>query len=93
MSTSVVDAFCSSNPLIKAALHIACAPFILELTRLGIKMDGMIARDGHLKGASEWLLEIGADSGAEFMAQKMCRSRGRSFLWAIMPAWATRIRC
>lgn len=62
MSTSVVDAFCSSNPLIKTALHIACAPFILELTRLGIKMDGMIARDGHLKGASEWLLEIGADS-------------------------------
>ncbi|MCY3832790.1 MAG: hypothetical protein OXG85_07215 [Chloroflexi bacterium] len=60
MSTSVVDAFCFRNPLINAALHIACVPFILELTRLGLKMEGMIARDGHLKGASEWLLEIGA---------------------------------
>ena len=60
MSTSVVDAFCFSNPLIKAALHIACAPFVLELTRLGMKMEGMIARDGDLKGASEWLVGIGS---------------------------------
>ena len=60
MSTSVVEAFCFSNPLIKAALHIACAPFVLELTRLGMKMESMIARDGDLKGASEWLLSIGA---------------------------------
>lgn len=60
MSTSVVDAFCFSNPLISAALHIACAPFVLELTRLGLKMERMIARDGHLKGASEWLVDIGA---------------------------------
>ncbi len=61
MSTSVVDAFCFSNPVTKAALHIACAPFIFELTQLGIKMEGMIARDGHLKGASEWLVDIGAE--------------------------------
>ena len=60
MSTSVVEAFCFRNPLVNAALHIACAPFVLELTRLGLKMEGMIARDGDLKGASEWLLEIGA---------------------------------
>lgn len=60
MSSSVVEAFCFSNPLVKAALHIACLPFVLELTRLGMKMEGMIARDGDLKGASEWLLEIGA---------------------------------
>ena len=60
MSTSVVDAFCFHNPLINAGLHIACAPFALELTRLSLKMEGMIARDGHLKGASEWLLDIGA---------------------------------
>lgn len=59
-STSVVGAFCCSNPVINAALHIACAPFILELTRLGLKMEGMIARDGHLKGASEWLVDIGS---------------------------------
>ena len=60
MSTSVVDAFCCSNPILKAALHILCAPFALELTRLGLKMEGMIARDGHLKGASEWLVQIGS---------------------------------
>ena len=61
MSTSVVDAFCFSNPFINAALRILCAPFALELTRLGLKMERMIARDGHLKGASEWLLSIGAE--------------------------------
>ena len=60
MSTSVVDAFCFNNPLINAILHIACAPFVLELTRLGLKMERMIARDGDLKGASEWLVDIGA---------------------------------
>ncbi len=60
MSTSVVDAFCCANPLINAALHVACAPFVLELTRLGMKMEGMIARDGDLKGACAWLVSIGA---------------------------------
>ena len=60
MSTSIVDAFCSNNPLINAALHLACAPFVLELTRLGLKMEAMIARDGDLQAASEWLLSIGA---------------------------------
>ncbi len=60
MSSSVVEAFCFRNPILKAALHIACAPFALELTRLALKMEGMIARDGDLKGASEWLVEIGA---------------------------------
>jgi hypothetical protein len=59
MSRSVVEAFCFSNPIINAGLHVVCAPFVLELTRLGLKMEGMIARDDHLKGASEWLLEIG----------------------------------
>ena len=60
MSASVVDAFCFRNPIIKATLHILCAPFALELTRLGFKMESMIARDDHLKGASEWLVDIGA---------------------------------
>ncbi len=60
MSASVVEAFCFRNRLIKAGLHVVCAPFALELTRLGLKMEGMIARDGDLKGASEWLLGIGA---------------------------------
>ncbi|MCY3778696.1 MAG: 1-acyl-sn-glycerol-3-phosphate acyltransferase [Chloroflexi bacterium] len=60
MSTSVVEAFCFNSRLINAALHIACAPFVLELTRLGLKMESMIARDGDLKRASEWLLDIGA---------------------------------
>ncbi len=62
MSSSVVGAFCFSNPHINALLHIFCAPFALELARLGIKMEGMIARDGHLKGASEWLVDIAAES-------------------------------
>lgn len=62
MSTSIVDAFCFTHPLLKAAMHILCAPFALELTRLGRKMERMIARDGHLNGASEWLLRIGAQS-------------------------------
>ena len=60
MSASVVEAFCCSNPLINAALHVACAPFVLELTRLGLKMERMIARDGDLKGACAWLVGIGA---------------------------------
>ncbi len=60
MSTSVVEAFCFSNPLINAGLHLLCLPFVLELTRLGIKMEAMIERDGDLKGASEWLLTVGA---------------------------------
>ena len=58
MSSSVVDAFCFRNPLINALLHVACAPFALELTRIGLKMEGIIARDGHLKGASAWLVDI-----------------------------------
>lgn len=61
MSTSVVEAFCFKNPLINAALNVVCAPFVLELTRLGMKMEGIIARDGDLKGASEWLVEIGSN--------------------------------
>lgn len=60
MSASVVEAFCFSHPLLKALLHILCAPFALELTRLGMKMEAMIARDGHLRDASRWLVEIAA---------------------------------
>jgi len=60
MSASVVEAFCFNHPLLKAALHLLCAPFVLELTRLGMKMEAMIARAGHLKGASQWLVEIAA---------------------------------
>ena len=60
MSTSVVDAFCFTNPLIRAALRTACLPFTLELTRLGFKMERMIAHDGDLRRASQWLLDIGA---------------------------------
>ena len=60
MSASVVEAFCFSHPALNATLHILCAPFILELTRLGMKMEAMIARDGHLRGASKWLVKIAA---------------------------------
>ncbi|MCY4537146.1 MAG: 1-acyl-sn-glycerol-3-phosphate acyltransferase [Chloroflexi bacterium] len=60
MSASVVEAFCFTRPALNAILHILCAPFILELTRLGIKMEAMIARDGHLRGASKWLVDIAA---------------------------------
>ena len=60
MSTSIVEAFCFRHPVIVAALHLICAPFVLELTRLALKMEGMIASDGDLKGASEWLVEIGS---------------------------------
>ena len=58
MSDSVVEAFCFSHPVLNAVLHVFCAPFVLELTRLGIKMESGIARDGHLQGASKWLVEI-----------------------------------
>ena len=60
MSTSVVDAFCCEQPAVRALLHLLCLPFVLELTRLGLKMESIIARDGDLKGACEWLLSIGA---------------------------------
>ncbi len=60
MSASVVEAFCFTHPALNATLHILCAPFVLELTRLGIKMEAIIARDGHLRGASKWLVEIAA---------------------------------
>lgn len=62
MSTSLVDAFCCDHPALRALLHWLCLPFVLELTRLALKMEGMIARDGDLKGACEWLLSIGAAS-------------------------------
>ena len=62
MSGSVVEAFCFGNPLVKGMLHVLCLPFALELTRLGIKMEGMIERDGNLKGASEWLVGIASAS-------------------------------
>lgn len=60
MSASVVEAFCFRNPLLNAMLHILCAPCVLELTRLGLKMEAMIARDGNLSGAGKWLVEIAA---------------------------------
>ena len=60
MSTSVVDAFCCANPVLRALLHLLCLPFVLELTRLALKMEAMIARDGDLKAACQWLLSIGA---------------------------------
>ena len=60
MSTSLVDAFCCDHPLLRALLHLLCLPFALELTRLGLKMEAMIARDGDLNGACQWLLSIGA---------------------------------
>ncbi len=60
MSASVVDAFCFSHPILNGLLHILCAPFALELTRLGLKMEAIIARDGHLQGASKWLVAIAA---------------------------------
>ncbi|MCY3572598.1 MAG: 1-acyl-sn-glycerol-3-phosphate acyltransferase [Chloroflexi bacterium] len=62
MSTSVVEAFCCKNPALHALLHALCMPFVLELVRLGIKMEGMIARDRHLQGACRWLVEIAAKS-------------------------------
>ena len=61
MSRSVVNAFCFGNRLINVGLHVLCMPFVLEMTRLGIKMEAMIAREGLLKGASEWLVSIAAD--------------------------------
>lgn len=60
MSISVVGAFCCGSSVLRGLLHLLCLPFVLELTRLGMKMEGMIARDGDLKGASEWLAGIGA---------------------------------
>ncbi len=60
MSAAVVDAFCFSHAILNTALHILCAPFALELTRLGLKMEAIIARDGHLQGASKWLVAIAA---------------------------------
>ena len=61
MSTSVVEAFCCRNPSLNALLHALCLPFVLELVRLGLKMEGMIARDRHLQGACRWLVEIATE--------------------------------
>jgi len=58
MSASVVDAFCCRHPLLKSLLHIACAPFVFELTRLGIQMDGIVERDGNLTRACRWLVDM-----------------------------------
>lgn len=69
MSTSVVEAFCCKSPVLNALLHALCLPFVLELVRLGLKMEGMIARDRHLQGTCRWLVEIAAEgihiAGAE----------------------------
>ncbi|MCY4145014.1 MAG: 1-acyl-sn-glycerol-3-phosphate acyltransferase [Chloroflexi bacterium] len=61
MSTSLVEAFCCQSPVLNALLRAFCLPFALELTRLGIKMEGMVARDRHLQGACRWLVEIAAN--------------------------------
>ena len=62
MSSSVVDAFCCRNRALIILLRILCAPFVLELTRLGIKMERMIARDGQLHDACAWLVDIATHS-------------------------------
>lgn len=60
MSASVVAAFCFNHPALKALLRLLCLPCTLELTRLGMKMEAKIKRDGHLRGASQWLVRIAA---------------------------------
>ena len=58
MSNAIVAAFCFTNPILNAFLRIACLPFTLRLTRLGMRMERRIARDGHLRGACQWALDI-----------------------------------
>ena len=60
IAASVADAFCFDGALPNAAVRLLCLPFVLELTRLGIKMEAMIERDGDLQGASRWLIEVAA---------------------------------
>ena len=92
MSRSVVEAFCVSNPLLNAILHLLCLPFVLELTRLGIKMEAMIARDGHLKGASKWLVDI-ASNGIMSTGLKTYPCRDPFYSSATTPAWAMLTHC
>lgn len=56
MSGSIVEAFRFSNPILNGVTHIACAPFIANLTRLGMQMEAIIENDGHMHGASEWII-------------------------------------
>ena len=93
MSRSVVEAFCVSNPVLKAILHLLCLPFVLELTRLGVKMEGMIARDGHLKGASEWLVDIASKGIYVHAESKTYRCRDPFYSSATTPAWAMLTPC
>ena len=87
ISTSVVGAFCVRNPALRTLLHIACAPFVFELTRLGLKMETVIARDGDLKGACEWLVDIATQSIQIHGADQVPRPDPCSSS-ATTPAWA-----
>ena len=60
MSNAIVAAFCFTNPILNAILRIACLPFTLRLTRLGMRMERQIARDGHMRGACQWTIDIGS---------------------------------
>lgn len=56
MSGSIVEAFRFTNPVLNTLTHILCSPFIANLTRLGMKMESIIQADGHMQGASQWIM-------------------------------------
>ena len=85
MSASVVEAFCCGNPLINATLHIACAPFVLELTpprpedgghdRAGRRLKGRLRlAGGHRRGGHS---RAGRGRGSVVGAAAICRQPRR----------------
>jgi len=57
MSGSIVEAFRFDNSILNGLTHIVCFPFVANLTRLGMEMEAIITRDGHMRGASQWIIE------------------------------------
>ena len=95
MSVSVVDAFCCGSPVLRALLHMRlCLPFVLELTRLGMKMEGMIAREGDLQRRVRVAGERGrgGDACVQWRGDDVPRDGSAAYSRPTTRAWATRTR-
>jgi hypothetical protein len=60
ISSSIVNAFLFKNPIIKAILHAAMSPFITNLTYHALEMESIIEHEGHMQGASAYVIDKGA---------------------------------
>jgi len=58
MSDSIVEAFRFKNRILNGFVRILCFPFAVNMARVSISLEQIIARDGHLQGVSQALMDI-----------------------------------